>query len=185
MPSPARPRHIAYSAKQKKEYLQLKRAMKRGEIDADETLLPKSNGRTKIDKTSTSRSEAVHDALELRSKFTSVPRDYVERTRVAAWDDELERPLLDLATVFPLELVDNPAGKDLTVPSRPAFHAGQSKREVEDAEEEEFRKWRYATREIVDSWTNGTEENENDTSSASTLRSPSRFEINIEVWRQL
>lgn len=182
MPSPARPRHVAFSAKQKKEYLQTKRAMKRGELEPEEADLPKSNGRTKIDKTKTARSEA-QDVLELHSTFLAVPRDYAERTRNAAWADELQRPLPDSAAVFPLGLVDNPAARNLTVPARPSFRFGQSKREVEDNEEGVFRKWLSGSRATVDAWVNG--DHEEDGGASSTIHSPSRFETNLEVWRQL
>ncbi|KAL1409274.1 hypothetical protein Q8F55_006107 [Vanrija albida] len=183
MPSPARPRHVAFSAKQKKEYLKTKRAMKRGDLEPEEAELPKSNGRTKIDKTTTARSEA-QDVLELHSTFLAVPADYAERTRNAAWSDELQRPLPDSAAVFPLSLVDNPAARNLSVPARPSFRFGQSKREVEENEEGVFRKWLSDARATVDSWVNG-DDGEAEGGAGSTIRSPSRFETNLEVWRQL
>ncbi|CAK9781736.1 P-loop containing nucleoside triphosphate hydrolase protein [Cutaneotrichosporon oleaginosum] len=180
MPSPARPRHVAFSHKQKKLQLQTKRAIKRGE--QVETLDHGSNGRIRLDRSHRARSEA-HDGVELFSRFIAVPRDYVVRTRDAAWNDEIPRPIPDSVASFPLELVDNPAAAGLSIPSRPAFTPGQTKREVEQNEEAVFQSWLENARETVEAWV------DNDGLDASEdflpLRSPSSFETNLEVWRQL
>jgi hypothetical protein len=180
MPSPARPRHVAFSHKQKKLQLQTKRALKRGE--EVEVLDHGRNGRIRLDRSHRARSEA-QDGLELYSRFIAIPRDYVVRTRDAAWTEELPRPIPDSVASFPLELVDNPAGASLTVPSRPAFSPGSSKREVESNEEALFQSWLEDAHDVVEDWV------DNKASEAGTapvpLRSPSSFETNLEVWRQL
>lgn len=192
MPSPARPRHVAFSHKQKKLQMQMRRAMKRGE---DVEGYEKTNGRIRLDRSHAARSEA-HDDLDLHSRFLSIPRDYAETTRNAAWSDELLRPIPDSYAAFPVHMVDNPAGAELSVPARPPFLPDQTKREVEENEEEMFRKWLRRARQTVEDWVDGadvvSDDNEGDESpetsndgAVRSLRSPSSFEINLEVWRQL
>ncbi|GMK56024.1 hypothetical protein CspeluHIS016_0210800 [Cutaneotrichosporon spelunceum] len=185
MPSPARPRHVAFSHKQKKLQLQTKRALKRGE--EIKVLEHGQNGRVRLDRSHNARSEA-HDGLELFSRFIAVPRDYVVRTRDAAWDDQLPRPIPDSAATFPLGLVDNAAGANLSVPSRPPFKPGQTKREVEQNEEALFQEWFCGARNVVEGWVDGADidsPNGDTNTDPSPLRSPSSFETNLEVWRQL
>lgn len=182
---------MAFSHKQKKLQLQTKRAMKRGEEVED---YQKTNGRIRLDRSHAARSEA-HEGLELHSRFLKIPRDYAVRTRDAAWADELQRPLPDSAAAFPLHLVDNPSGGELSVPARPPFLPGQTKREVEKNEEQMFQKWLRNARGTVEDWVDGSDANTegeegvpSETETDGTLapiRSPSSFEINLEVWRQL
>lgn len=112
----------------------------------------------------------------------SIPADYLARTRESAWNEELPRPIPDSSSAFPLELVDNPAANKLTVPSRPAFRLDQTKSEVELNEQRMFREWIKETRDITKEWIDGDDQPE---AGPSTLRSPSSFETNLEVWRQL
>jgi hypothetical protein len=88
-------------------------------------------------------------------------------------------------------------GGKLTCPSRPAYKPGQSKEEVERNEEEVFRQWMRDTRGFVEQWVDDElvqeeqdEEQEEDQASEELqnekeLRSPTWFETNLEVWRQL
>jgi hypothetical protein len=180
------PRAVAYSHKQKKKYLKDKRAVKRGEEVDD--LAPKSNGTVKLDRSAAARSVA-HDGLALDSRFLAIPRDYGVLTRNTAYADVLPRPLPDSAAAFPLHLVDNPAAADLTVPSRPKFQYGQTKREVEKNEEGMFRTWLDRAGSTVEDWFEGADVDSDSDSEGSEhpkeLRSPSSFETNLEVWRQL
>ncbi|BEI85717.1 hypothetical protein CcaverHIS002_0600040 [Cutaneotrichosporon cavernicola] len=181
MPSPARPRHVAFSHKQKKLQLQTKRAIKRGE--EVEVLEHGKNGRIRLDRSHKARSEA-HGGLELFSRFIAIPHDYVARTRDAAWNDQLPRPLPDSVASFPMSLVDNPTGVNLSVPSRPRFNTGQSKREVEQNEEAVFEAWLQGARDVVEGWVDGADMDSFNPDST-PVRSPSSFETNLEVWRQL
>lgn len=113
----------------------------------------------------------------------TIPHDYLLRTREAAWNEELPRPISDSSSAFPLDLVDNPAANKLTVPCRPAFRMDQTKIEVERNEETMFREWIRETRDITKKWIDDAEAEP--VAGSSTLRSPSSFETNLEVWRQL
>lgn len=171
MPSPARPRHVAFSGKQKKQQLQVKRALKRGD-DIEPTAVG-INGRARLDKREHARSQS-QGGLELHSRFLAVPRDYVTRTRDAAWNDTVTRPLPDYVAVFPqAELVDHPAARSLCVPTRPPFFEGQSKGDVEANERLVFQEWLDRTRATMEAWVDDGS------------HSPSSFETNLEVWRQL
>lgn len=189
MPSPADPRAVPYSHKKKRKQLLTKRALKRGEEVPDYV---KTNGTVPLDRSHRQRSVA-QDVLELRSRFIAIPHDYAIRTRDAAWADVLTRPIPDSLATFPLDLVDNPAGKGLSVPSRPPFEFGQTKREVEANEEDVYRKWLANARDTVESWMEGDDEDEDEDDEydrrseekTTELRSPSSFETNLEVWRQL
>jgi hypothetical protein len=91
-------------------------------------------------------------------------------------------------------------GGRLTCPSRPKFRVGAGKKEVERNEEGWFRQWLAGTEAVVEEWVEGgegdTEEGnegeegiggrEEDREEGVTWpRSPSWFETNLEVWRQL
>lgn len=82
----------------------------------------------------------------------------------------------------------------LTCPSRPAFNVGQTKEEVESNEEERYAEWMRDTRGFVEAWVedwveseDSADESDGDEGEAPLreLRSPTWFETNLEVWRQL
>jgi hypothetical protein len=120
--------------------------------------------------------------------------EFLERTRDLAHTSLLSRPLKDEVAVFPAEWMERDEGR-LRCPARPAFFAGQTKDEVERNEVESYEQWLRETRAITEGWvgTQGIKEEEEDesevdatgTSVMSTLRSPTWFETNLEVWRQL
>lgn len=113
----------------------------------------------------------------------TIPHDYLLRTREAAWNEELPRPISDSSSDFTLDIIDNPVSNKLTVPSRPPFRMDQTKSEVERNEETMFREWIRGTRDITKKWIDDAEDEP--VAGPSTLRSPSSFETNLEVWRQL
>jgi hypothetical protein len=74
----------------------------------------------------------------------------------------------------------------LTCPKRPKWKFEMSKREVERNEEGVFTKWLALTDQLLEQWQNREEQNPGDiTTATAQLRSPSYFERNLEVWRQL
>ncbi|BEI88039.1 uncharacterized protein CcaverHIS019_0107570 [Cutaneotrichosporon cavernicola] len=161
------PRRRPFSAKQKKEQVQAKRALKRGEdIPTPTRRRPPSNSPRKV---------ASRVALE--SRFVTLPPGFLDRTRDAAYADTLPRPLPPSASLFPLDLLTRPS--NLSVPARPKFRYGQTKKEVERNEEGVFRKWLASTRAEVTEWM------ETSLEEGGEPRSPSWFETNLEVWRQL
>jgi hypothetical protein len=94
----------------------------------------------------------------------------------------------------------------LTCPTRPKFRYGQTKKEVERNEEGMFARWVAGTRGFVEEWVEGGEEEKREEGEEEEvdpagveemedegdgekvwerLRSPTWFETNLEVWRQL
>jgi hypothetical protein len=191
------PRRKPASAKQKKLYLQDKRAVKRGDLDVSELLTPAhkpSNPKSRFQKSDPRDVEDV--SRKLQSKFVTVSSEYLERTRNLAHSEALIRPIPAEYALFPIELLERDQRKRLTCPSRPKFRYDMTKKEVEKNEEGWFRKWMKSTEEIMDDWIDGEDEEKAVTGEesedaaevgekASWPRSVSWFETNLEVWRQL
>ncbi|KAL1410090.1 hypothetical protein Q8F55_004093 [Vanrija albida] len=163
-----------FSHKQKKAQLQTTRARKRGDDEDDAR-----PGNTRQRRQLPSRSAPKGPTLRLESRFISLPPHYLERTRDLAFSAPLERPLPGTAAVFPVDVVSRspPTGK-LVIPARPKFRYGQTKKEVEKNEEGVYKKWLGATRATLDDWVLGEGDD-------GWPVSPSWFETNLEVWRQL
>lgn len=166
------PRKTPYSHKKKKAQLQQQRAKKRGE--ESELVTHQKKRRQAPGRSDPNAGDRVR-ALE--SRFVSLPPRFLERTRDLAFADPLPRPLPPTSAQLPIKLVERKEGAKLSVPSRPKFRYDQTKKEVEKNEEGVFRKWLEGTREVVDAWVAGEEDG--------WPRSPSWFETNLEVWRQL
>jgi len=190
------PRRVKASTKQKKIYLQDKRAVKRGELDASDlhTVTEKpSNPKSRFQKSDPRDGEDV--SRRLQSKFVTVSPEYLERTRNLAHSDPLIRPIPHEYALFPVELLERDKEKRLTCPSRPKFRYDMTKKEVEKNEEGWFKKWMKSTDEIMDEWIDGEPVEEpvvingggqdEVEKKASWPRSVSWFETNLEVWRQL
>jgi hypothetical protein len=134
------------------------------------------------------------DPRKLQSRFMTLPPDYVERTRNLAYAMTLERPLRPETARWDTRVMQRDDGR-LTCPARPKFRVGASKKEVERNEEGWFAKWLDHTEGIVREWVDGEDEEENaegidegeeeGEKPAAWPRSPSWFEVNLEVWRQL
>lgn len=190
------PRPIAFSAKQKREQLQDKRAVKRGELDPSEVRYarnPAGNYRTGANHRP-DPAEVDASATRLHSRFIAMTPEFLERTRDLAHTSLLGRPLENEVAIFPAEWMERDERR-LGCPARPAFIAGQTKDEVERNEVESYDQWLRETRAITEGWvgSQGIKEEEDDesqvdapgTSATPTLRSPTWFETNLEVWRQL
>jgi hypothetical protein len=184
------PRKQPFSHKQKKSQLQHKRAGKRGEDEIDAVVKKAVNRRTGRSDLAVTSGGGGGPRLALESKFVSIPKNYLERTRDLAYASPLERPLPDEAAAFPLHLVSNPAAAPLSVPGRPKFRYGQTKKEVEKNEEGVFRKWMAGVRGTVEAWVDegawsAKGAAEDGPKGLEWIHSPSWFETNLEVWRQL
>jgi hypothetical protein len=180
------PRPIAFSAKQKREQLQDKRAVQRGELDPSQVRYarnPAGNYRPGANHLPDPASASTA-ATRLISKFISLTPEYVERSRDLAHTVPLVRPIPDEAAVFKLDWMNRDGGR-LTCPVRPGFERGQTKEQVEKREEEMFDLWLQETTAIVEDWVDGSEEEGSSKSAETELRSPTWFETNLEVWRQL
>jgi len=186
-------RPIASSGKKRRAQLQTKRAKKRGESPPPSAV---KNGSTSIryafQKGHAKKSgDTAGDTRKLQSRFIALTPEYLDRTRNLAHSTVLQRPLPGSSAVFPTDTLLRDEGR-LSVPSRPKFKYGQTKREVERNEEGVFRKWLAGQREVVRRYVeDGDEEDvegkEGQEQSKEDMwpRSSSWFETNLEVWRQL
>jgi hypothetical protein len=190
-----------------------KRAVKRGELDPSDVRVPSHPTRANrpgnsIGTTTTRRADPSNPSnliiTKLQSKFTALTPAYLDRTRDLAHTVSLPRPLQVGNAIFPVEWMERDEGR-LTCPSRPKFRYGQTKKEVERNEEGMFARWVSGTRSFVEVWVEdrsqeeegqieeemadreeAEEEEEGDGEKAwGQLRSPTWFETNLEVWRQL
>lgn len=184
------------SGKQHKAELQLKRAIKRGEVPPPEHK-PTQKRRTKDVKSTPGRSArqqlssgTVESAQKLQSSFHKLSPAFLDKTKHLAATLPLPRPLTRIR-LQPFVGSDKAAA--LTCPKRPKWRFDMSKNEVEKNEEGLFKKWIAHTDSIVSSWVEDGVVNEHDSGVAleaeaepTTMpRSTTYFERNIEVWRQL
>ncbi|WVR08573.1 hypothetical protein IAU60_005628 [Kwoniella sp. DSM 27419] len=184
------PRRKPASAKHKRQKLIDKRALKRGDVTAEEHAqslhqLNKTYGRVWV-RDSKSGGPSP-DARKLQSRFVALSPTYLARTRDRAFAKLLPRPLPEDHSVFPLDLLTerDTEGK-LTCPSRPKFKYGQTKKEVERNEEGHFKKWLTSIENVMQAWVDeGDAEVEGQDEDDRPPRGPTWFETNLEVWRQL
>ncbi|KII93170.1 hypothetical protein PLICRDRAFT_35356 [Plicaturopsis crispa FD-325 SS-3] len=185
------------SSKQRKADLQLKRAVKRGDLPPPEPKPQKSRRppRQKVGPNgkligSGGPSVAAESTRKLQSAFIKLPPHYLEDTKALAGVLPLPRPLGVEAAIF----ADPEQGEGtLSCPTRPKWRFDMTKIEVEKNEEGVFRKWIAEMDERVDAWVKGPpepvrEESDEDIpvkEPTDMPRAPTYFERNIEVWRQL
>ncbi|WVF68041.1 hypothetical protein IAT40_002803 [Kwoniella sp. CBS 6097] len=180
------PRRKPASAKHKRQKLIDKRALKRGDLTAEEHAaslhaLNKTYGRV-YDLPSKSGGPELagrSDARKLQSRFVALHPKFLERTRDLAFSEILERPLPSSSSVFPLEiLTERDIKGELTCPQRPRFRYGQTKKEVERNEEGYFKRWLNGIENVMQTWVDEGDDQ-------GVPRGPTWFETNLEVWRQL
>ncbi|GAA6054408.1 hypothetical protein JCM3770_002243 [Rhodotorula araucariae] len=158
------------------------------------------------------RDETHAGRMALESRFVRLPKQVQELHRQVAATDKLLRPVADeMGVLRPEDLVPKVlATKDdsgaqtadgfsammaeqaqsggagtfeLTCPKRPKWNYNQSKREVEKNEEGIFKKWLAVTDEILAR--NAAPPLHEDGTLAGLPGSPTFFERNLNVWRQL
>ena len=176
------------STRQKKADQQLKRAIKRGDVPPPEAKKnphrkPKIGPMRNLD-----NAVLVESARKLQSAFIKLPPKYLEETKLLASTLPLYRPIpVEKATFKPFHIEADFPTVVLTCPKRPKWKFDMSKLEVERNEEGVFKKWLAQTDQLLEEWQNLREEQNsgNITTGAAQLRSPSYFERNLEVWRQL
>lgn len=194
------PRRKPISNKQRKEQLQHKRAVKRGDAPIESSApITKSNRRrgppTQRD------SASVQSVKKLQSYFVKLPPQFLENTKFLASTLVLQRPIHPTAVVFPEHWLDLSKGdiaseEPLICPKRPKWRYDMSKEEVEKNEEGLFKKWLAQTDETVNQ--RYTAEAQQEASPAERDQhdqdaipkpkmphAPTSFERNLEVWRQL
>lgn len=204
------PRKVPASAKQKKESLQEKRAVKRGDLPPLEPARPDVRRRARMPKgrsvvLSPSADPEVEAARKLQSAFVKVSSAFLEETKILASTVPLPRPLPPQAARFPDDLLEQieegfRTSDALSCPRRPKWRFDMSKNEVEKNEEGVFTKWLLQMDGIVDRWRLPAPPPPPDGESAADAdgvispveepkpivpRAPMHFERNLEVWRQL
>ncbi|KAM6498736.1 GTPase [Amanita muscaria] len=173
------------STRQKKAEQKLKRAIKRGDVPPPDpkpvTRTTRGPLRTQADR---SRATQVDSVRRLQSAFIKLPPKFLEETKSIASTVSLLRPVQNATAVYDVQTeIDEGNLAPLLCPRRPKWRFDMSKKEVEHNEEGLFKKWLDQTDEQLKVW------QESDTIGDGTLRaslrSPSYFERNLEVWRQL
>ena len=188
------PRKKPFSAKQKKEQLQLKRAVKRGEIEPPPK--PDRHGRpqkkpTAPNNASQAQAAATDTSRRLQSSFVKLSADFLNETRRLASEIPLTRPIPPQAAIWQEASDGSPFGEgpnlSLTCPKRPKWRYDMSKKEVEANEEGLFKKWLVQTDGAIEQWAaSNNEPGSGDSAPVAKMPSaPTSFERNLEVWRQL
>ncbi|KAG1864743.1 P-loop containing nucleoside triphosphate hydrolase protein [Suillus subalutaceus] len=195
------------SGKQRKAELQLKRAVKRGDVAPPEAQPRRKNFRRppKLGHSLDARllaDDASRAARKLQSQFVKLDPDFLETTKHLAATLPLTRPISADVCVLVVDHVQS--GNDLVndqlnVPRRPKWKYTMSKDDVDANEQGYFRRWMIQTDAIVERWYN---QNNQPVVSGIDLGSaspsvpdtavqdkmpcpPTHFERNLEVWRQL
>ncbi|KAH9944200.1 P-loop containing nucleoside triphosphate hydrolase protein [Epithele typhae] len=196
------------SAKQRKEQLQLKRAVKRGDAPAPPPAKPDRHRKGRRGPTGqqvgappASRVAAADSSRRLESSFVKLPPQFLAHTRTLAASIALTRPIPPdraiLSDVPSPPAADLPAqDSPLTCPKRPKWRYDMSKKEVEANEEGLFRQWLAQTDASLDPCFDPThspaeadaqaEKTSDHSPGAEHMpHAPTSFERNLEVWRQL
>lgn len=223
------PRRKPFSTKQKKAHLQDKRAVKRGDLDAQDVRIASHTHRAARPGVGGGRhppaGQSGLTSTRLTSRFIALSPAYLDKTRDEAYNLILPRPIPRENGVFPVEIMHRDArvlqgsrdqedsvgstaigqsrpGQRLSCPARPKFRYDMTKKEVEKNEEGYYARWLDETEGVVRAWVEGEEEVEQDgegqqedaaeealaafkVGGGLTRRSPTWFETNLEVWRQL
>lgn len=185
------------STNKKKAEQQLKRAIKRGDV-APEPKKPTPHRKPKgfrlgpTGQPIGSENVTVESARRLQSTFIKLPENYLEETKRLASTVPLQRPIMAQQAVF--ASYDHGMRKeDLTCPRRPKWRFDMTKIEVEHNEEGVFKKWVEQADQTLAEWQvkssemlkATTEPEDSRPPSSAVPASPSYYERNIEVWRQL
>lgn len=208
------------SGKQRKEALQEKRAIKRGDIEKPPPSHAGPNrrrgrgGRAQAQLRDRIRSDdpnvsvaaqnaaaKIEASRKLQSAFRKVSPEFLALWREKASNEPVQRPIDDKKKYFDIGVVHQQGSDDLTTPKRPKWRYEMSKEEVERNEEGMFEKWRAETEAKIDRWRRREvnlpnsppadaekhvkEEFEALRTKELTMRPPTFYEENLEVWRQL
>ncbi|KAI8990480.1 P-loop containing nucleoside triphosphate hydrolase protein [Trametes punicea] len=196
------------SAKQRREQLMLKRAVKRGDVPPPPPSKPDRRVRKpRKAQNSQPANPAAASSRRLESSFTKLPKAFLKKTEILASRLPLTRPLPPDVAIFHdvgqgASQADRSGSPNLTCPRRPKWRYDMSKKEVEANEEGLFRKWLAETDAAVNAWCNVEETPESDVRAQPQRQAepqepqnaeepedmphaPTSFERNLEVWRQV
>jgi hypothetical protein len=182
------------SAKQRKAQIQLKRAVKRGDIPPPE---PQRTDHVRKTKSAANRGRniaVITASRRLQSSFIKLPPHFLEETKLLASTLTLPRPISPEVAIFD-EQLGGLRDKSFTLPKRPKWRYDMTKEDVEKREESFFKEWLSRTDALVEDWMNEGANLELETNADATMetsrsalrmpRSPTYFERNLDVWRQL
>ncbi|KAF8513455.1 hypothetical protein JB92DRAFT_2923353 [Gautieria morchelliformis] len=188
------------SSKQRKAELQLKRAIKRGDIPAPPPQpKPPRGHRARPPRGVPTVSTADPSSKRLQSAFLKVEPEFLEKSKYVAATERLPRPLPRESAVLDAAEVAYDKGGQLTCPKRPKWRFDMAKKEVERNEEGVYQKWMSEVDAHIEAWrrtepeiTGPKDAVETSTSSVANIdaspsvpASPTYYERNLEVWRQL
>lgn len=176
------------SGKQHKAQLQAKRARKRvgSEPQNDVSSLSSTLPNT--------RATAISTQRRLESSFVRFPATLLDQSKVIAASVALVRPITSGASIWELHSgrltseEETHMRAQMTCMRRPKWRYEMSKKEVEKNEAGLFAKWLENSDSLVEEWMSAAAEKRQSSltgmSNAMPI-SPSIFERNLEVWRQL
>lgn len=190
------------SSKQRKAELQVKRAIKRGDIPppAPHPKPPRGKrARHDVPRGIPSAKAVDPSSKRLQSAFLKVEPEFLEKSKLIAGIEPLTRPLPKETVVLDGNEVGFDKEGDLTCPRRPKWRFDMAKKEVEHNEEGVYQKWLSEVDGYVEIWRRAEPQASlaKDTIEPSTTTvvstdatakvpgSPTYFERNLEVWRQL
>ena len=183
------------SAKQRKAQLQEKRAVKRGDLPAPEPSRPRpkrpGHGRAPEPR-DPNQVDKIQAARKLQSAFLKPSAPFLEMSKHLAASIHLPRPIPDTARCpSSLILSDEVLATfdaitdELTCPKRPKWRFDHTKKEVETNEERTYEVWMQQTSTKMEKWRGADLEPSEENVLSGQVKSPSYFELNLEVWRQL
>ena len=179
------------SAKERREKLLLKRAIKRGEATPESF-----NALSKSRKHPSRRHPNITDpSRKLQSTFIKPDPEFLSTTKQLAATIVLQRPIPADRIVYqpspcdPGTETSNTTSQLITVPKRPKWNYEMSKTTVEKNEEDLFKKWLEDADKARGTWQpaqpNVSTQDNSSVHSDTMPSSPPQFERNLEVWRQL
>jgi hypothetical protein len=195
------------SAKQRKAKLQLKRAIKRGDVTPEtaaaakqtKTRRPRPGGPARA--RTASENAIVDSSRKLQSSFVKLSPEFLATTKQLASTLSLHRPIPIERAVFPTHAGQSPASpstsqsQTISLLKRPKWNYDMSKSMVEKNEEGMFKKWLSDTDAACGTWDPVSAkpptvpvDNDMDAEDVDDDTMPSSaplFERNLEVWRQL
>lgn len=187
------PRHVAYSAKKRKVQLKEKRAIKRGDVEAPDPSTvsrwtkkkrnPHHGRPLNLAPGAVDPEERAQAARKLQSAFLKPSRSFLDLSQRLAAELPLPRPIPSDAMYPPLSLWDTP--DDIGCPRRPEWRFDMSKSEIEDNEQRQYNAWLESAKEKFSMWRGSEARSSEELIEPEGVKSPSYFELNLEVWRQL
>ncbi len=171
------------SGKQHKAQLQAKRARKRvgsePQNDVASSALPNK------------RAPTISTQRRLESSFVRLPATLLDQSKAVAASVALVRPIIAWAPIWTLHSRRIPSEEEahmraqMTCMRRPKWRYEMSKKEVEKNEEGLFAKWLAKSDSLVEEWVSAAQSSPAAGMPDAMPMSPSVFERNLEVWRQL